>query len=74
MATTEQLNAVFDALEADIHELSNDLVPSFLQNSVNAQITKARVLKLVTDAVKAFENSAPHVGGIDLRLVTTPKA
>jgi hypothetical protein len=57
MATTAELNAVFTALKTDIDSLVSDLVPSFLQGEANQQITVARVLKLVTDGVAAYEQT-----------------
>jgi hypothetical protein len=57
MATTAELNAVFTSLKTDIDSLVNDLVPSFLQGEANQQITVARVLKLVTDGVAAYEQA-----------------
>lgn len=70
MATTAQLNAVYNAIKADADQLVDDLVPSFLKDTAAQQITVARVLKFVNDAVAAYEKTAskvpiPGPGGIE---------
>jgi hypothetical protein len=57
MPTTAQRNAVYDALKGDIDLMVTDLVPSFLQDEVTQQITCSRVLKLVDDALAAYEKT-----------------
>ncbi len=57
MATTAERNAVFDALHSDIEELVSDLVPRMFQYSVTNQITTARILRLVDDAIAAYEKA-----------------
>lgn len=59
MATTAQLNAVFDAVRADAKQLVDDLVPAFFRSSAEAQITFDRVMKIVKDSVAAYEKVAP---------------
>jgi len=53
MATTVERNAVYDAIKKDVDELVNDLVPFFYRSTVMTQITTARILKIVDDAIAA---------------------
>jgi hypothetical protein len=62
MATTAQLNAVYDAIKADADQLIDDLVPSFLKDTAAQEITVARVMKFVNDAVSAYEKLVPSKG------------
>ncbi len=57
MATKHERNAVYDALDADIKSLVSDLVPYMFRSTVTSQITTARILKLVDDAIAAYEKS-----------------
>jgi len=53
MATTVERNAVYDAIKKDVDELVNDLVPFFYRSKVMTEITTARILKIVDDAIAA---------------------
>jgi hypothetical protein len=53
MPTTAERNAVYDAIKKDVDELVNDLVPFFYRSTVMTQITTARILKIVDDAIAA---------------------
>jgi hypothetical protein len=61
MATTQQLNAVFDALKADLFEeiSESSSIPFWAQSSVKGFLTDDKILRATKKAVAAFEKAAP---------------
>jgi hypothetical protein len=61
MATTAQLNAVFDALKADLfHEISDSSsIPFWAKSSVTGFLTDDKILRAARMAAAAFEKATP---------------
>ncbi len=55
MPTVADRNAVFDVVKKDIDALVNELMPAMFKASAEAQLTTQRILKIVDDALEAYE-------------------